>query len=417
MPAPNSYGLDDAVSTAFTGRDAGGGSLILTDNEANFGSPSPSAPAKIVVRRRTSPDDALGTLVTVLLATGRSGKTLTISGPAAGHVDAGVEPGDVVFIGLTSADMTVVHGRIDDVEARLDAPRLAPIHDATWASTSTIDWADGPVQRLTLQGPTALWFAGAEDGAGLELAIVQDATGGRTLTWPSGVAWIGTGGAAPPLGTAPGSITYLSFFRVGGSYWGWWGGDTTSSTLYVTPEGLDAALEGKQDALPDPTGRDGKALGVAGGAYALVDPPAGEQGPPGADGPQGPPGADGAQGEPGPPGDQVVRWTLADRVDLVDGAAQLATPALAIAGGTLAKLLVLASVNGPSGGFSFQVTRGGVSIFSAPQVVPAGTTSAVAFTSFSSSSIAEGDPVNVDVSDAGEGVQGVAFALIYTPEP
>lgn len=412
---------DNGISKAASGRLSGGDRL---DVEAGTGIrfalpdlPTPEAPLKLSVFRPVEGGEPqrLG----VLLVSGVLGDRLTIAGPPAGGPDFAVQADDVVACVPVGSDAR-------ELWAAISARPLAPIHYASWASTSTIDWAAGPVQRLTLQGPTTIAFAGVEDGAGLELALVQDATGGRTVAaWPAGITWFGTGGAStpPPVATPPGAITYLAVYRVGSGYWGWYGGDTTSPTAYVTPYGLAEALEGKQDALPDPAGRDGKVLGVAGGAYALVDPPAGEQGPPGddgAEGPQGPPGADGAQGvqgEPGPPGDQVVRWTLADRVDLVDGAAQLATPAVAIAAGTLVKLLVLASVNGPSGGFAFDVTIGGVSIFSAPQTFPAGTTSAVAFASFASSSIAEGDPVNVDVADAGEGVQGVAFALIYSPEP
>jgi hypothetical protein len=50
------------------------------------------------------------------------------------------------------------------------------------------------------------------------IAVKQDATGGRTITWPSGTKW--PGGVAPPATTAANAIDIWSVMTYdGGSTW------------------------------------------------------------------------------------------------------------------------------------------------------------------------------------------------------
>lgn len=85
-------------------------------------------------------------------------------------------------------------------------------------TAATIRWASGDVQKLTLTGKCALTFVPPPGGQGkLELFLTQDATGSRTVTWPSSVKWAGS--AAPTLSTTPGSTDIVSGLWDGANYW------------------------------------------------------------------------------------------------------------------------------------------------------------------------------------------------------
>lgn len=77
----------------------------------------------------------------------------------------------------------------------------------TYAATTDIDFTSlirGKVRTVTLTGNTIFTFTGAVAGQVLYLRIVQDATGSRTVTWPSGIKW--PGGVAPTLSTTANKI-------------------------------------------------------------------------------------------------------------------------------------------------------------------------------------------------------------------
>lgn len=73
-------------------------------------------------------------------------------------------------------------------------------YDAGNSGTSkTLDWENGGNQKLTLTGNVTLSYSNVQPGDKLTIHIVQDATGGRTITWPGttkavdGVVDIATG--------------------------------------------------------------------------------------------------------------------------------------------------------------------------------------------------------------------------------
>lgn len=72
-------------------------------------------------------------------------------------------------------------------------------------SSTTVDLNNGNTQTLTLASNTTLTItnATASTSCSLSLYLVQDGTGGRTVTWPAGVRW--PGGTAPTLSAAAGS--------------------------------------------------------------------------------------------------------------------------------------------------------------------------------------------------------------------
>lgn len=84
-------------------------------------------------------------------------------------------------------------------------PTAWPYQTATEAPTTVLDWNKGNSQILTLTGNRVMGApVNMVDGSPIDLLVVQDGTGSRTLTWNS--VFIFENGLAPVLGTAPGSI-------------------------------------------------------------------------------------------------------------------------------------------------------------------------------------------------------------------
>ena len=57
--------------------------------------------------------------------------------------------------------------------------------------TVTFNWNDGNIQTVTLTGTCTFAFSNPQSGASYQIIITQDGTGGRTITWPSGIYWEG----------------------------------------------------------------------------------------------------------------------------------------------------------------------------------------------------------------------------------
>lgn len=59
----------------------------------------------------------------------------------------------------------------------------------TGSGTINVDWSNTDTFRLHLTGNATLTFSGAIDGQKCLLEIIQDATGGRTVTFPDDIAY------------------------------------------------------------------------------------------------------------------------------------------------------------------------------------------------------------------------------------
>jgi hypothetical protein len=110
--------------------------------------------------------------------------------------------GDIGFIALEDADITkpVWVGPLN-VRGVVDSYAAFEVSGGV-----TVDFSIASVQKLTLGAVESLEFTGFTAGVacGLTLYLEQDASGGRTMPWPSSVLW--PGGEAPELSTAGGSI-------------------------------------------------------------------------------------------------------------------------------------------------------------------------------------------------------------------
>lgn len=70
---------------------------------------------------------------------------------------------------------------------------------------------------ITLTANCTITFMQAATGKNFAVALKQDATGSRTVTWPATVKW--SGGTAPTLTTTAGKIDTFSFLCYDGTNW------------------------------------------------------------------------------------------------------------------------------------------------------------------------------------------------------
>ncbi len=85
--------------------------------------------------------------------------------------------------------------------------------------TTAIDWTNGNKAKFTFgAGNETLTFTAPSKPCAVQLIIVQDATGSRTITWPAAVKW--PGGTAPTLSTAASAVDIVSFLYDGTNYYG-----------------------------------------------------------------------------------------------------------------------------------------------------------------------------------------------------
>lgn len=116
----------------------------------------------------------------------------------------GTLTGDIDFDGNEAQNPTVVQA-VDKLVA-----------NATATGTVTIDGALGQRYRLTATGNVTLAWSNIPDGAAVRIIFIQDATGGRTLTFPASTLF--RQGVAPAVSTTPNARTELVVSRDGSSY-------------------------------------------------------------------------------------------------------------------------------------------------------------------------------------------------------
>lgn len=92
---------------------------------------------------------------------------------------------------------------------------------ANTGTAYTIDLANGSVQNLTLTGSCVFTFPTATAGRSFLLILRQDATGGRTATWPTAtniVRW--PSGTAPTLTSTASQVDVFAFTADGTRWFG-----------------------------------------------------------------------------------------------------------------------------------------------------------------------------------------------------
>jgi len=92
-------------------------------------------------------------------------------------------------------------------------PVVTPLYTATDGATITFDLAVSRNQIVTLGGNRTLAVSNAQVGMVFMIHLKQDSTGGRTVTWWSGISWVD--GSAPTLTTTANKIDTFGFICIG----------------------------------------------------------------------------------------------------------------------------------------------------------------------------------------------------------
>jgi hypothetical protein len=74
----------------------------------------------------------------------------------------------------------------------------------------TIRWDEATRHSVLLTSDRRLVFATPPGEGSYLLRLTQDTVGGRTVTWPKNIKWVG--GRAPALSTKPGAIDLVSLY-------------------------------------------------------------------------------------------------------------------------------------------------------------------------------------------------------------
>ena len=82
------------------------------------------------------------------------------------------------------------------------APRLVPeaLDTIVFNANLAIDWLSTDMRSVTLTANVTFTFTNIQIGRPIVLEIRQDATGGKTITWPSSVEWAGGSAEGPSAG-------------------------------------------------------------------------------------------------------------------------------------------------------------------------------------------------------------------------
>ena len=87
--------------------------------------------------------------------------------------------------------------------------------NATATGTVDLDWSAEDNFVLTLTGDVTLTFSNDSNAQTITLVVAQDATGGRTLTWPGTVKW--AGGTAPTQSAGASEIDVYTIIKRNGN--------------------------------------------------------------------------------------------------------------------------------------------------------------------------------------------------------
>jgi hypothetical protein len=103
----------------------------------------------------------------------------------------------------------------------LKAPKTESLNTVATSSTAQTlaDPSTSSINYITLTANCTLTFPTAVAGKSFTLALKQDGTGSRTVTWPSSGTLSWPGGTAPTLTTTANKIDFFSFVCVDGTHW------------------------------------------------------------------------------------------------------------------------------------------------------------------------------------------------------
>lgn len=181
---PTNFGTADILRVDLTG----------TQTVTGFAAPTGSDNHRFVLRNIDAGSDVL------ILAheSGSSTAANRIATPS--KLSLHVQPGQSVVLWYDSVSSRWVVAAVGKAQQA--------VYDAGTSGTSkTIDWRVNRMQKVQLTGNVTFTFTAPSEPGMYALRIAQDATGGRTITWPSAVKWPNGFTATHP----PGASKYCWF--------------------------------------------------------------------------------------------------------------------------------------------------------------------------------------------------------------
>lgn len=148
----------------------------------------------------------------------KTGVTLNFRSLVAGASMLVTQAADTISIALSSltATLNAANQALTGIKT---ATFNGEVDNGNVSGAATITWANGQRQRATLVGVTTFTFSAPPGPGNFMLKIVQDATGGRTVTWPASVRW--PNGTAPAVSSGgPNAIHIIAFYYDGTNYYG-----------------------------------------------------------------------------------------------------------------------------------------------------------------------------------------------------
>ena len=122
--------------------------------------------------------------------------------------------GDLSGAALTLTGLATLGDRVEfGKTAHFDAE----FDNGNSGAGDAIDWRVGNKQKSTLTGDVTYTFTDPTGPCNLIFRLIQDGTGGRDVTWPAAVKWLGT---EPTWSDgAAGKTIVVSFYHDGTNYW------------------------------------------------------------------------------------------------------------------------------------------------------------------------------------------------------
>jgi len=143
---------------------------------------------------------------------------------AAGLDLTNITDGKVPYIGASGAADSPIStdGTLVTIANAMSIGKTAyfasEVDNGNSGTSDSIDWTLGNKQKGTLTGDVTYTFSSDPAGpCSLTLRLIQDGTGGRDVTWPASVKWLGT---EPNWASGGASKTIIvSFLFDGTNYW------------------------------------------------------------------------------------------------------------------------------------------------------------------------------------------------------
>lgn len=200
------------IGVAVSGTDIKtvGGTSLLGSGNVSVGTGDVVGPSSSVDAEIALFDSTTGKLLKRATTTGLLKATSGIIGAATAETDYVTPTGNGTLTNKTLEAVTLTNGYTEESNS------------ANSGTAYTIDLANGSVQIITLTGNVTFTFPSVAAGKSFTLILKQDATGGRTVTWPSSAKW--PGGTAPTITSTASKRDTIAFVAEGSDWLGHVGG-------------------------------------------------------------------------------------------------------------------------------------------------------------------------------------------------